>query len=133
MTALHPPRSFLRAAVNGGSGTGNSGKQLAALAHGCLSGDRKRIAAAAGRGGVRVADLERGAHQILDEVHLGAVQEIERYIVDDDRDAIMLEDEIVRVALIVEAEAVLEPGAAAARHRDAQEGAAGFFLLLQRR
>src|SRR5713101_6364407 len=89
--------------------------------------DRKRIAAAAGRGRVRVADLERGTHQILDEIDLGAVQQIERGIVDNDRDAAPLEPEIIRVALIVKAQPVLKSGAAAARHRDAQKDVARRF------
>jgi len=76
--------------------------------------DREGIAAAAGRGGVRVFDLERGAHQILDEIDFGAVEQVERHIVDDDRDTVALEDEIVRVSLIVKAQPVLKPGAAAA-------------------
>src|ERR687885_394073 len=95
--------------------------------------NRKRIAAAAGRGGVRVADLERGAHQILDEVDLGAVQEVERHIVDDDRDPAALEYVVVRVLRIVEAKPVLKPGTAAARHCDAQKGVRRLFLLFQRR
>src|SRR5437763_6717628 len=94
--------------------------------------NRKRVAAAAGGGGVRVLDLERGAHQILDEVDLGAVQEIERHVIDDDLNPVALEDEIIGVSLLVEGESVLKTGTAAARDRNAQEGAFGLLLLLQR-
>src|SRR5205823_9619601 len=76
---------------------------------GCRDSDRERIAAAAGRSRVRVLDLERGAHQILDKIYLGAVQEVERDVVDNDRDVVAREDEIVRVSLVVKAQPVLKP------------------------
>ena len=44
--------------------------------------DRKRHAAAAGRGGIRVAHLEEGAGEILDEIELGAAEQIERGLID---------------------------------------------------
>src|SRR5258708_8586184 len=86
------------------------------------SGDREGVAAAAGRGGVRVLDLEGGAHHVLDEIDLGAVKEIERGIVDDDLHPVALEDDVAVLARVVEGKAVLEAGAAAARYRHAQEG-----------
>src|SRR5260221_3756836 len=96
------------------------------------SGDREGVAAAAGRGGVRVLDLEGGAHHVLDEIDLGAVEEVERGVVDDDLHAVALEHDIAVLARVVEAEAVLEAGAAAAGHGDAQEGAGGIFLGLEK-
>src|SRR5213078_1190973 len=66
--------------------------------------DRKGIAAAAGGGGVRVLDLEGGAHQILDEIDLGPVQQVERHVVDDDRDPAMFEHDVVWAGLLVKAQ-----------------------------
>ena len=48
-----------------------------------------------------------------------------------DGDAVSLEHEIVLVTLVVEDEAVLEPGAPAARDRDPQKCASDLFLNLQ--
>jgi hypothetical protein len=59
-------------------------------------------------------DLERSTHQILDKINLGAVQQTERDIVDNDGDTVSLEHKIIRVPLLVESEAVLEPRASAA-------------------
>src|SRR5580704_1567949 len=95
-------------------------------------GDREGVAAAARRGGVRVTDLERGAHQILDEIDLGAIQQIERNVVDDDGDPVALEHPIVGVRLVIEAQSVLEARAAAARDRDAQIGGADLLLFAQK-
>src|SRR5262249_33413889 len=97
--------------------------QLAIFTTIAASADRERVAAAAGRGGVRVLDLERGAHHVLDEVDLGAGEEVERDLVNDDLDAVAREDDIALLPRVVEAEAVLEAGAAAARDGDAQERA----------
>src|SRR5579884_2415774 len=96
-----------------------------------VSGDRKGIAAAAGRGRVRVADLERRPHQILDEIDFGAVEQTERNLVDDDDNPVFFEQHVVLVTLRVEREAVLEPGAAAARDGDAQKDVRVPLLFLQ--
>ena len=88
---------------------------------GAGSGDRKGVAAAAGRGGVRILDLEIGAHQILDEVDLGAGHEVERYRIDHHLDAVPREGDVVLPARVVEAEPVLESRTAAARDGEAQE------------
>jgi hypothetical protein len=58
--------------------------------------------------------LKRGAHEILDEIDFGAVQQAERHIVDNDGDTVSLEHKIIRVPLLVESKAVLEPRASAA-------------------
>src|SRR6476646_8258922 len=70
--------------------------------------NRKGVAAAAGRGGVRVLDLKRGAHQVLDKIDLGPVQQFERYVVDNHPDAAMFEHDIVGIALFVKAQPVLK-------------------------
>jgi hypothetical protein len=78
-------------------------------------------------------DLERSPHQILDEVDLGTVQQAERDIIDDDGDAVSLEHKIIRVPLVVEGEAVLEPRASAAGDGDPQECIFCLFLIPQNR
>src|SRR5579883_355070 len=98
-----------------------------------LSTDREGIAAAAGRGGVRIAHLEGGAHHVLDEVDLGAPDELQRYRIDDELDAVALEDDVVVEARLVEGEAVLKAGAAAARDGEPQKGLGQVLLLLELR
>ena len=78
-------------------------------------------AAAAGRDDVRVLDLEAGALQALDVVDDRAPHVREARAVDEHAEAVVLED-LVAVALGVERERVLEAGAAAAAHADAQAG-----------
>src|SRR5581483_9265022 len=60
-------------------------------------------------------------HEVLDEVDLAAVDELERGRVDHECHAVALEDRVVLVALVVEAEPVLETRAAAAGDRKAQK------------
>ena len=79
----------------------------------------ERGAATAGRNDVRVVDLEPGALEALDVVDLGAEDELHADLVDDDRDAVDLEDVVVVLGL-VEGERVLEAGAAAAADGDAK-------------
>jgi tetratricopeptide (TPR) repeat protein len=81
--------------------------------------DREARAAAAGRLRVGVADGEVAAHEILFEVELGIGEELERGLVDDDLDAVLLEDAVVGIDRAVEVELVLEARAAAARDGDA--------------
>jgi len=73
--------------------------QLAIFTTRQASGDREGVAAAAGRGGVRVLDLEGGAHHVLDEIDLGAVEKVERGVVDDDLHPIALKDDIAILAI----------------------------------
>ena len=87
-------------------------------------------AAAAGRNDVRVVDLEAGPLQAFDVVDLGAEDELHADLVDDDGDAVDLEDVVV-VLGAVEGERVLEAGAAAAANRDAQRLALGVVLAAQ--
>ena len=81
--------------------------------------DLEGRAAAAGRDDVRVVDLEAGALQAFDVVDLGAEDELHADLVDDDRDAVDLEDVVVLLGR-VEGERVLEARAAAAANRDAK-------------
>ena len=60
--------------------------------------------------------MERCAHQILDKVDFRAVQQAKRNIVNNDGDAVALEQKIIVVALIVEAKPVLKPRAATTRN-----------------
>ena len=90
---------------------------------GFLAGDPERAAAAAGRDDVRVLDLEAGAGQRVDVVDLRAVDVLERLRLDQQAQAVALEDPVV-VALLVEGEVVLEARAAAAADADAQAATA---------
>ena len=90
----------------------------------------ERGAATAGRDDVRVVDLEPGALQAFDVVDLGAEDELHADLVDDDGDAVDLEDVVV-VLGAVEGERVLEARAAAAADGDAQRLALGIALTAQ--
>jgi hypothetical protein len=81
--------------------------------------DLKRRSATAGRNHVRVIDLEASALQPFDVVDLGAEDELHADFVDDDGDAVDLED-VVLVLGLVEGERVLEAGATAAADGDAK-------------
>src|SRR4051794_15628954 len=70
---------------------------------------------------VRVVHLEAGPHQALRVVDRRAVHVLEALAVDEDPDALVLED-LVALARLVESELVLEAGAAAALHGHAQTG-----------
>src|SRR6185312_14451238 len=71
-------------------------------------------AAAAGGDDVRVVDLEACSLQVVDVVDRRALHVRQARAVDEQADALVLED-LVPVALLVERERVLEAGAAAAR------------------
>src|SRR5215216_4064177 len=79
----------------------------------------ERGAATAGRDDVRVVDHEAGALEAIDVVDLRAEHELHAHLVDDDRDALVLEDVVVGLGL-VEGERVLEARTAAAAYRDAE-------------
>src|SRR5688500_20194809 len=57
-----------------------------------LGAGLERVAAAAGRGGVRVLDGEAAAHQVFLVIHLGAFEIPQAHRVHDDLDALLLED-----------------------------------------
>src|SRR5262245_66387991 len=92
-----------------GAATGAAGGHLAL---GALF-DLERVAAAARRGHVRVVDREP-ALETLDEVDLRALQVRRAERVDDDRDAERVDLVVAFLSTCVEAERVLEAGAAAA-------------------
>ena len=81
--------------------------------------DAERGAATACRDHVRVVDLEAGALQALDVVDDRPVHVGQARTVDEQAQAVVLED-LVAVALRVERERVLEARAAAAAHADAE-------------
>src|SRR5258708_1786190 len=83
--------------------------------------DAERGAATAGRDHVRVLDLEAGALEAVDEVDRRARHVREALAIDEQADALVLEDRVL-VALLVERQRVLETGAAAAANADAQPG-----------
>jgi cell volume regulation protein A len=76
--------------------------------------------AAAGGDRVGVVDREPLAHQAVDEVDLGAAQVGQAEPVDDDFDAVLVDDLVAGLGLAVEAERVLQARATAALHRDPQ-------------
>jgi hypothetical protein len=79
----------------------------------------ERGAAPARRHDVRVVHLEAGAHQRLGVVDRRAVHVAKRSLVDEDADAVEVED-LIAVVTLVERELVLEAGAAAPAHRYAE-------------
>src|SRR5207249_1336985 len=85
-----------------------------------LVGDLERVAATARGNGIRVVDLEAGLLDGLEIVDRGAAQVRRAEGVDDHLDALALEGVVALLGAAVEAEAVLEAGAAAALDRDAQ-------------
>src|SRR5579863_9489124 len=82
--------------------------------------DRERGAAAARRGGIGIADHELRAFQAFAVVDLGARQVLEAHGVHQQGDALVLHTGVAFFALLVEGEAVLEAGAAAAGDEHAQ-------------
>src|SRR5690349_5999416 len=83
-------------------------------------------AAAAGRGGLRIVDLERRADQIVDEIDLGSSHVIERYRIDEHSRAASLDHDIVVGALAFGVEFILKARASAAFDADAQHRAGRF-------
>src|SRR5207244_4416247 len=80
----------------------------------------ERGAAPAGRDGVRVVDLEPGLLDRLEVVDAAAPQMRSAEGIDDHRDAFALELVVALLGAAVEAEAVLEAGAAATLDSDAE-------------
>src|SRR5438093_3811986 len=80
----------------------------------------ERMAAGAGVHGVRVVDREAGAHQAVDVVDLRASDVADAEVVDQDLDASVIDDDVVRPPLVVEGHAVLHARAAAAADEDAE-------------
>ena len=84
--------------------------------------DAERRAAAAGRLRVRVLDGEAAARDVVDEVDFGALQVARADRIDEQLDAVRLDDGVGRRVpfALVDHQAVLEAGAAAALHEHAQ-------------
>src|SRR5438128_2194357 len=78
------------------------------------------MAAAAGGGGVRVLDLEAGAHHRIDIIHVGTLDVRQAGRIDEDLEAVKVVDLIVLRRLLIERHAVAQARAAAAGHVDAQ-------------
>src|SRR5918992_4426121 len=91
----------------------------------------ERGAAAACGDDVGVVDLEPRPLEAFDVVDLGTEDELHADLVDDDRDAAVLEDVILFLGL-VEGERVLEARAAAAPHGHAQGLALGAILSAEK-
>src|SRR6185437_8231680 len=96
-----------------------SGRRVAAN----LKLQREAGAAAAGRLGLRIVDLERSADQIVDIIDLGAGKETERNLVDQHGRAVARQHDVVVGLGAFDVELVLEAGAAAALYADAQHRA----------
>src|SRR6185437_15519340 len=94
------------------------------LKHSALDG--KTGAAAAGRSGVGIVDLEGLADQIVGEIDLGPGQEIQRHGIDQDPGAALLDEQIVVHPRLVQGEIILKAGTAAPGHRQAQHRALAF-------
>src|SRR5579862_5496247 len=84
------------------------------------SGGGEGRAAATGGGRIRVADDELRAIEALAVVDLGAHQVLHAHRVDQEPHALVLDAGIAVLDLLVELEAVLQTGAAAALHEHAQ-------------
>src|SRR5690606_6720120 len=81
---------------------------------------RERRAAAAGRRGVRIANDELRAGEVFLVVDLGTLQVLDAQRIDEERHAALLDLRVPFLRFLVEREAVLETGAAAALDVDAQ-------------
>src|SRR5208337_2928687 len=84
------------------------------------SGRRERRSAAAGRGSVRIADDKLGAFQAVTEINLRAAQILHAHRIDQQLHALVLDTGVAVLNLLIEFEPILETGAAAALHEDAQ-------------
>jgi hypothetical protein len=98
------------------------------IARTCLLGREGRPAATR-RLGVRVLDGEAAAGDGVDEIDLGVLQILDADRVDEQLDAVGLEDLIARsLAVLLDHQAVLEARAPAALHEHAQAAAGLLFL-----
>jgi hypothetical protein len=90
----------------------------------------ERVAAGATGNGVRVMDGEPAAHEGIDEIDRGASQIHGAEIVDDDLDALGLDDLVAFILDLFDRHAVLEAGASAGGDEDA-ESVIGRALLIK--
>ena len=82
--------------------------------------DREGGTTTAGTDGLRVIELEPGAHDSLDVVDLGSIQIPGAHLVDEHLEAFELQDGVVVSRLLVEIEGVFETATTAAADRHAQ-------------
>src|SRR3954466_13473645 len=121
-----PPRFWMR--IDTSAAPTRSAAKIRAAGRGFLDrrvllvlGNAEGRAAAARGHDVRVVHLEARALQRVDVVDARAVGVRGALVVDEDPQAVVLEDRVA-VALVVEGEVILEAGAAAAAHADTQAG-----------
>src|SRR4051794_11885507 len=76
----------------------------------------ERLAAAAARDGVRIAKREPAAHERVDEVDLGALDVHRAHRVDDDANAVLLDERVVVFAAFREGHAIGKARATARGH-----------------
>ena len=76
--------------------------------------DRKTGATAAGGGGVRIDDAERGADQVVDKIDLGPREEGHRSGVDQYHRILTFNNQIVLGLGVLDIELVMKSGAASA-------------------
>src|SRR5437764_10470444 len=85
-----------------------------------VAGGLEGLPAAAARHGVRVAKGEAAAHEGVDEVDLAALDVHGAHRVDDDLDAVMVDDRVAFLGPVGEGHAVREARAAAGRYVNAK-------------
>lgn len=83
-----------------------------------LGGERR--SAAAGRRGIRVANDELSAFEILSIVDLGACEVLNAHRIDDERDALILDLRVAFFDALVEGKSILESRAPTALHENAK-------------
>src|SRR4051794_9831934 len=106
-----------------------AGRAAAAGGGGLALLDLEGVAAAARGAHVRVVDLEPGLLEAVQEVDRRALQVRRAPGVDDDRHAVQLRLEVAVLDALVEAERVLEPGAAATLDGDTEDAGLALGLL----
>lgn len=71
--------------------------------------DGKTRPATAGGGGIRVVDPETLANQVINKIERRAAQKWQGSRINDDRDPLLFNFQVVRVALPLDCKPVLEP------------------------
>src|SRR5437764_2214872 len=85
-----------------------------------VAGGLEGLPAAAARHGIRVAKGEAAAHEGVDEVDLAALDVHRAHRVDDDLDAVVVDDRVAFLDPFSEGHSVREAGASARRDVDAK-------------
>src|SRR5688572_23492405 len=84
--------------------------------------DGERAAATAAAGRVRVVEREPGAHHRRNVVDLHAVEVLGTERIDEDPQPVHRDDLVVLLGVVLDVEAVLEPGAATRKNCDPKAG-----------